>query len=74
MATDGACFQSTITDPCVRRSENVLLGAFLMEHSAPFLMMPLTYLVRALTQSNEAPSASVHLSLSGGSVDLYGSF
>ena len=74
MATDGACFQSAITDPCVRRSENVLLGAFLMEHSAPFLMMQLTYLVRALTQSSEAPSVSVHLSLSGGSVDLYGSF
>jgi hypothetical protein len=74
MATDGACFQSAITDPCVRRSENVLLGAFLMEHSAPFLMMPLTYLVRALTQSSEAPSVSVHLSLSGGSIDINGSF
>jgi hypothetical protein len=45
-----------------------------MEHSAPFLMMPLTYLVRALTQSSEAPSVSVHLSLSGGSIDINGSF
>lgn len=74
MATDGACFQSAITDPCVRRSENVLLGAFLMEHSAPFLMMPLTYLVRALTGSDEAPRASVQLSPSGGSIDISGAF
>lgn len=73
LATEGDCYGNTLA-PCSRRSPTPVLGALVLEHAAPLLAVPLTYIARALLPTDAGTSLSLRLDADGGELSVAGSF
>jgi hypothetical protein len=73
VATEGDCYGNSLA-PCSRRSPTWALGTLVLEHAAPLLAVPLTYIVRALLPTSSVGSASLRIDAGGGELSISGSF
>ncbi|MDX2088354.1 MAG: PEGA domain-containing protein [Kofleriaceae bacterium] len=78
MTTDGTCYgNASIGAACARTSPTHLLGAFLLEHAAPLLAVPITCWIRAAIGQGsgvDTGAATLRLDADGVRLSWSGSF